>query len=288
MGQYYEANHRSFTADAAYNRGIRVKMSGSLANTITVAGANDIEIGTLTAATSASGTIPGLVADVLLRSANGTQEYVASGAITVNAIVYPDVNGLITATPNGIPIGRALNSASASGDFVEVLVLDVSGGLGKLFVGVSTTDTVTNTVTETPFAQSYTVPANVLNVGDRIRIHAAGTVTSHNSTDTLNVKLYVGGNVIASTGAVNNAANDTFDIFAEVVVRTITSSGTIVASGTVTDGVTGTATTKQFLFASATLDSTIAELIKVSATWSVASASDIVRLDILNIDRLAA
>lgn len=282
MSQYYESVHRSFLVDAAYPRGTRVKMSASTLNTVTVAGAADVHIGTLTSASFASGN----VVDVLLKPF-GTRQAVASGAISVNAKVYGDAAGQVTGTANGNLLGLALTAATAQGDFIELIEFSPSAQT-KILVGVSTTDTITNTIAETAFAQTATLPANLLQVGDRLVIRAAGTVTSHNSTDTLNVKLYVGTNVIASTGAINNAANDIFYFEAEVVVRAITAAGTIVAAGEVGDGTPGTATEKPFLFQSATLDSTIAEIIKVTATWSVASASDIVRLDVLNIDRLPA
>lgn len=278
MGQYITTGKRAFTVDGAYSRATRMKLS-STANQLTVAGPADIEVGTLDAATFAAGNN----ATLFLSSAQGTQEFVASGAIAVNSLVYPDANGQITATANGLVIGIALSAASASGDIIEVL--RIPGVDGKLYTAVSTTDTVTNTTAETAFAQQFSVPANFLVAGSRLKITAQGTITSHNASDTLNVKVYVGSNVVASTGAINNAANDVFYFTVDVVIRTITSSGTIVATGTVADGAPGTATAKPFVFASATLDSTVAELIKLTATWSAASASDIVRLDILNVEK---
>jgi hypothetical protein len=283
MSQYVESIHRSFFVDGAYARGTRVKMSASTFNTVTVAGPGDVHIGTLEAATFAAGA----VAPVILRG-YGTRQVVASGAISVNARVYPDAGGKVTGTANGIAVGIALGAASASGDFIEIIDTNPTGQIGKLFVATSTTDTVTNTTVETAFAQTYAIPANVLQVGDRLRIKAALTVTSHNSTDTLNVKLYVGTNVLVASGATNNAANDIVYFDAEVEVRSITAAGTIVATGVYGDGTGGTATAKPFLFQSATLDSTVAETVKLTATWSVANAADIVRLDVFNIDRIAA
>jgi hypothetical protein len=282
MSQYYETIHRTFSVDGAYPRGTRVKLSAT-ANTVTAAGPADIAIGVLTAASFGAGT----PVDVLLK-AFGTRPAVASGPIAWGARVYPDANGQVTATPNGVPVGINLWSASAQGDFIELLESSEVANGGKIYTAVGTTDTVTNLTAETAFVQQVDLPANLLQVGDRLKIKAALTVTGHNSTNTLNVKLYVGGNAIAATGAVNNAANDIVYFDAEVVVRTITAAGTIVATGVLGDGTPGTATALPFLFESAALDSTIAETIKLTATWSVASAANIVRLDVLNVDRIAA
>jgi len=118
MSQMYEAGRRSFTVDAAYSRCIRVKLSAT-ANQVTVAGVTDQEAGTLSAATFNAGD----ACDVILRTAQGTQQLVAAGAITVNSVVYTAASGKISSTQatGAIAIGVALTAASASGDIVEVL-----------------------------------------------------------------------------------------------------------------------------------------------------------------------
>lgn len=288
MGQYSVNNHKSAIGGAVLARYVRVKPNGTYTNglpNVIACGPSDRDFGITTRPCNTIGD----PVDVMLPTASGTIEMTASGAITIGADVYGDANGQITATPNNNKIGMALQAATASGDMIEVLrYVGSLGSLTKLFTGVSATDTVTNTTVETAFAQQYSIPANLLAAGDRLSIMLQGTVTGHNSTDTLNIKLYVGANVIEATGAINNAANDIFYISADVVVRTITAAGTIVATGLVADGAPGTATAKPYVFASATLDSTVAEVVKVTATWSVASASDIVRLDVLNISRTPA
>lgn len=123
MSQYVESGHRTFTADAAYARAIRMKLSGSTVDLVTVAGLTDKEIGILDAATTAAATIPGLRCSVHLRNAGGTKQYVANGAITANAVVYTAASGKVSSTnatgSNGI--GNALTAATADGDIIEVL-----------------------------------------------------------------------------------------------------------------------------------------------------------------------
>ena len=160
-----------------------------------------------------------------------------------------------------------------------------SGG-SDLYVNTAASAAVTNTVTETAFDKSYTFAANQLRAGDIIRIRGQVIATATNSTDTLNIKLYIGGTsgtLICQTGALDVANNDIAVFDAELVVRTAGSSGTIVGSGFVTIGVPGTATTKTFALASTTINTTVAQQIVATATWSVANAGNSVRLDNLTV-----
>jgi hypothetical protein len=288
MSQYNEITpHRAFsTGGVAFGQFVRVKLSGSTPNLITLAGPGDKAIGI----TSRPAFTSDSVVDVILANADGTVEMTASGAITANATVYGDANGKVTATANGNPVGIALQATSNDGEKTEVLVLPSISG-GKLFTEVAASSAVTNTTTETAFDQSFTIPANLLGAGDRLHIFAQGIATATNSTDTLNAKLYIGGTggqLIAATGALDVANNDIFVIDADVVIRTAGVSGTLVASGYSSIGTPGTATAKPFNLASSAIDTTAAKQIAASATWSVANAGNSCRLDILNITRVSA
>jgi hypothetical protein len=119
MSNYIETSCKAFPASGALGQYLRVKLSGSPGQ-LALAGAGDIEIGTLeTAAFTA-----GLLYNVRLRSAQGTTPMVASGAITQYAAVYGDVSGQCSATPNENFLGYALNAASGAGSIVEVLRVD--------------------------------------------------------------------------------------------------------------------------------------------------------------------
>jgi hypothetical protein len=286
MAQYYESGHRSFQVDAAYARGLRMKLSSSTANLITVAGVADAEIGTLTAASFAN-LDP---ADVLLNSSQGTREYVANGAITVNAKVYRAALGKVSATAAGASIGVALTSTSADGDFVEVLRGATTGSATeKLYTNVAASTAVANTTTETLFDKNFSIPAGYLSAGDRLRIRYQGIATATNSTDTLVVKLYVGGltgtALLAST-ATDVANNNIFTGEFDLVVRTAGASGTMagVGSQAIVPAATNVAVPVFGILASTAIDTTAAQVVGVGATWSVANAGDSCRLDILDID----
>ena len=148
---------------------------------------------------------------------------------------------------------------------------------------------LSNTTAETALG-SNTIPAYRLRPGNIIRVYYQGIATATNSTDTLAVKLYIGGlsgTALISAAAVDVANNDLFFGSCNIVVRTVGATGTIVAHGFYkTTAAEGTAPIKDDVQASTTLDTTAAKDITVSGTWSVASASNSCRLDILNVEIL--
>jgi predicted RecA/RadA family phage recombinase len=151
-------------------------------------------------------------------------------------------------------------------------------------------NSVTNTITETAFNKSVTIPANRLKKGDVIRVRGQGIVTNQNATDTLTIQLKLGGTAgvqIVTTGAIDPATNDIFYLEADLVVRTVGVAGTIVATGLQALGTPGSVTGKPFLKASTVVDTTITQDLVISATWSAASASNIVRLDVFDVELLS-
>lgn len=159
---------------------------------------------------------------------------------------------------------------------------------GVLYSNTAASTAISNTTTETAFSTKATLLANSLAPGSLIRIRYQGIATSTNATDTLAVKLYIGG--LAGTALISHAAtdvanNDVFQGEFEVLIRTIGPSGTMVGTGTYKSvpAAAGTATYKDAIIASTAIDTTAAQDIVVSATWSAASASDSVRLDFLRV-----
>ena len=130
MSQYYETGHRTFLPDATYPRGTRVKPAAGTNNGVTVAGATDVDIGTVF-----EGTLPNLPemygtqfpfppVDVHLCTAQGTQQMIAAGTIAYGALVYPAANGQVGSTVSGSAVGTCLSAATAAGDLIEVLRLN--------------------------------------------------------------------------------------------------------------------------------------------------------------------
>lgn len=185
-------------------------------------------------------------------------------------------------------LGRRLGLDDAN----RLLIADPLGALAPanvtVYTNVAASTAISNTTTETLFDKYHTIPANSLRPGSLIRVKFQGIATSTNSTDTLTIKLYLGGltgTALLSMAATDVANNDVFQGEYELIVRTVGSSGTVVGCGTFKSipAAEGTMTVKDDILASTTLDTTASKVIGVSATWSVASASNSVRLDFMRV-----
>jgi predicted RecA/RadA family phage recombinase len=196
-------------------------------------------------------------------------------------IAYWDTtNSRITVTKGTNVVAGVFEAAKANGETTAAIKLrGAPVSTGTVFNQVAASTAVTNTTSETAFDQSYTFVANALKAGQRINIRAQVIATATNSTDTLTVKLKIGSTVIVATAAVDVANSDIAYIDADVTIRTDGASGTIVAAGHQALGTPGTVTAKPFNLASTAIDTTATQAITVTATWSVASASNSCRLD---------
>lgn len=146
---------------------------------------------------------------------------------------------------------------------------------------------LSDSTTETSLG-SVTIPANTLQAGSLIQIRFQGIATATNSSDTLAVKLYIGGltgTALLSLTATDVVDNNVFTGEYELAIRTIGSTGTMVGVGVYKSvpAAEGTMTTKDDILASTTIDTTAAQVVAVSGTWSAASASNSCRLDFLRV-----
>lgn len=182
--------------------------------------------------------------------------------------------GKVDDTPSATPTGLvALEAATADGEEIEVAFVGAGAG-AVAYVNTADSADVENTVTETAFDKSVALDGPSLKIGDVLHIRARVFVLDNNSTDTLELKLYVGTEVIATTGAVDVADNDIGYIDAMVVVRAGGASGLLSASGVVALGVPGTVTAKPFRLNEASEDLSGSVTVSVKATWSVAHADN--------------
>ena len=158
-----------------------------------------------------------------------------------------------------------------------------------VFTNTAASTAVSNTTTETLFDQYCTIPAKHLQPGQLIQIKYQGIATATNSTDTLAIKLYIGGltgTVLISHAATDVANNDVFSGEYDLIIRTVGASGTMVGRGTYKSvpAAEGTMTIKDDILASTAIDTTTSKVIGVSATWSVANAGNSCRLDFLSVE----
>lgn len=152
------------------------------------------------------------------------------------------------------------------------------------------TDVVSNTTTETAFVRKLKLPKYEAGKGTMIRFGGAVIATATNSTDTLTIKAYIGtgtdntGLLVAASTAVDVANNDVgaFEGYAKVKLAGGASTGILVGKS---DAVLKTtANLTPFDQVEAQLDFTADMYLVVTATWSVASASNSCRLDDLWIE----
>lgn len=159
---------------------------------------------------------------------------------------------------------------------------------GSLLANITAPSAViTNVGTETAFSNgSYTFPANILQVGDVVHVRAKAVCVAQNSTNTHRVRLYIGATpvTIADSTALALQAADYVLIDLYLTVRTITATGTIVASGFMTYTIAGTVTDTSLTDVSATLDSTIAEPLVIKSLASATSSGNQIRLDEFRVD----
>lgn len=166
-------------------------------------------------------------------------------------------------------------------------VLGWQGGVVYRTVAASTALTASSTETA---LSSYTIPADTLKAGTIIKVRYQGIATATNSTDTLTVKLYIGG--LSGTAILTGTATDVADnaiVAGEacIVIRAAGASGTLVAVGTHTDvpAASGTATHGiTEITASTTIDTTATQAITVGYKWSTTSGSNSCRNDIFVVE----
>lgn len=138
------------------------------------------------------------------------------------------------------------------------------------------------TIADVSPAPQITLPANLLDVGQVLRLTAFG-VFSTTATPTLTMGFYYGavaGTALAATGAITTgtATNWLWRMEYEGRVRTTGATGTIMGAGFLSLGTSLTAASVATLpgtaLAAVTIDTTVAKQITTGATWSAASASN--------------
>jgi hypothetical protein len=216
---------------------------------------------------------------------NGEVYRITKGAIafTEGDAVYFD--GVDVQKTGFVRVGRCVADAVSGDGTVDVRLLKDS--VLTKYVRTTVGTALTNSTTPTNLATCPSIPANVLKVGDKIRIQAQVIATATNSTDTLNLKPQIvpaSGSTIElpSLGAFDVATNDIWLLDFELTVRVIGASGKIVGMGSIASGVSGTVTLKGVYLAETTINTTIGQTIGVQGTWSVADAGNSCRLDILS------
>jgi len=153
---------------------------------------------------------------------------------------------------------------------------------------------LTNSTTETILG-SYTIPANFFGSGKALAVRWAGNCPATNSTDTLTIRCRLGrstltGGVVASdtalfaSAAVDAANNDIFGGQLQVIARgAAASSVAMIATGWGSNVGASPAPITVASAAASAVDTTLAQVLSITGTWSVANAGNSCRLIALDI-----
>lgn len=211
MSQFVETPTKSFASGAALAVNRRVKLS---AGVLAYAGASDVAIGTLEAATFADTNLASGYSNgtVRLVTAQGTRKMVAVDAITAGDPVYAAASGKVSATGTVVE-GRALEASTADNDVIEVLSIANTD--------ISATVTGTNAATFTADADATTAKVAIgtgVGTGDYTAKIVAPTLAG-NTTVTLPAVTAT----LASLAGTESLSNKT--LVAPVISTGLTASG---------------------------------------------------------------
>ena len=129
---------------------------------------------------------------------------------------------------------------------------------------------------------AYNIPANILVVGDIVRIKVFCTVVDSNGSDTLTPILKFGGTAIATGAALDVADSDVVMAHADVHVTAAGSSGTMTA---VAEIVTNTGDTSVCTATNLSSKDTTGSLaVALNVDWDAAHADNEVRIDAFSVE----
>lgn len=285
MAQFNNRGVKTFNASEVMDVNLRVKRDPADSEGVVLADAGEDSIGT----TENEAENIGDPITVRLWNHAGTRKVVAAGDFVDGADLYGADDGEVDDVIVGDKLGEALGAASGAASVVELLPANAGGGGlggGSELVGANLANSaaISNTAVETAFDVTQPVDGDDLSIGDVLEIQAQVQATATNGADTLNVRLKIGGETIAATGAVDVANGDIGQISAFVTIEDILAAGQLRGHGTTALGVPGTVTAKPFLKASAAEDlSGALPAVTVTAQWNNADPGNSVRLENLQV-----
>lgn len=243
----------------------------------------------------------------LIQNASGTQVFNIDTSLNRISIG----NG---STGSATPTLLVLNSKSSSGDptsgvegamyyngstksfrcYQNAAWHACSGGALYTQSAVPGTDAVSNTTTNTAFAESYTIPGNDCASGRHYRVTASGNFTTTSGTNTMALSLFWGATTILTTptltlpaSMVTAGASWVFSGDIQCYAPNPSATGLISTSGliTFTNSTTGATIVNGIALLSnnsgtsaITLDTTASAALTMRAKWSVASSSNTIVL----------
>ena len=214
-------------------------------------------------------------------------------AAQAGAVTYtiPDAGAsasfVMTAGAQTVAGAKSLTGRATTTDGVASGTARVIGG--RAYSAISATDNLLASAgasAHVDFAQTYSIPANTLGANSVVRIRGSVAATNVDGTDTLEVKLYIGGTTLLTVtafdpSAVTDFVNFEFDLVSRAAAGAAASHAGF--GGWVTSD-TGAEIRGAAILAPTNLATNGALVVKVSAKWSATTALTNARLEALNVD----
>jgi len=239
-------------------------------------------------------------ATIVVRGAiNMDTGYMAMGHATPTAFCHPAAS-VAAAASLRIPAGVAPTSPN-DGDiwndstqkaYIAYLSGQKLGLSGLLFANTSGSTNISNTITETNFSVSYTLPANVLTVSKVIKIRAWGTYSTGISPGILTLRVKIGSIALVASASVTLTASVIslpWFIECEFITRSIGTSASIFPAGFWSIQTTPNGTVIESPYcptASSTINTTVTQNLAISMQETVASTQNIIVLSQMIVEML--
>jgi len=171
---------------------------------------------------------------------------------------------------------------------VNTDITEVVTGRAK-YAQIADSSAINATVTETAFDKSYTIPANILAVGNIIRIRASGIFTAAGAAS-INLRVRIGANVVLlHAQAVSTQTNAPWVIEGSAVVRSIGAAGVLAVGAGFGAFFLLNMRGNDSVVSSFTLDTTAGKVVDVTAQWpSFPGGTNTITMKTLTVELLPA
>lgn len=177
--------------------------------------------------------------------------------------------------------------SAAAGGNVKVLLDNLPGGggggsLAYVNVSVPGGNTVANTVTETAFASTYTIPANALQQASVINVKAAGVYSTDATPPTVRIRVKLGSTTILDSGVVTLLAvtDSGWWLDGQAAIFAAGGSGSLDAQGLFVLN-TGSGTSLAINLentAAISIDTTANQAVTITVEWGTADADNTITM----------
>lgn len=168
------------------------------------------------------------------------------------------------------------------------------GWANVLSTNATPSNLVSNPTANTSFTTTFTVPANALTAGKKLRYHASGfysTSVAANANLSFTLELGPSGQQLATTGNVSTtsgASSSAWEVEGDIQVYTAGASGTLVSNirGVVNNGSGAITDARKVGRSSGAIDTTVANVLALEVKVSTSDAGSSAKLEQFTLEQL--